>query len=213
MAERAGLPRPVPGVKVFVAGQRLALPVEGDGEYLLDAAAGERGHSARAAISGKMTLALAGKIPPGYHQLTLTQGAQTWDCRVIVAPKRCYEPDALLAGKKLWGACVQLYTLRSDSNWGIGDFGDLNLLLKNIAERGGAFVGLNPIHALYPANPAAASPYSPSSRRWLNVVYIDVGAVDDFRQSEAAQRWWQLARYAATINRPHVPVTRWTTPA
>lgn len=189
--ERRQASTPVPGVKVFVAGQRLALPVEGDGEYLWTLQL-ESGATQRGRISGKMTLALAGKIPPGYHQLTLTQDAQTWECRVIVAPKRCYEPDALLAGKKLWGACVQLYTLRSDSNWGIGDFGDLSLLLKKIAERGGAFVGLNPIHALYPANPAAASPYSPSSRRWLNVVYIDVSAVDDFRQSEAAQRWWRL---------------------
>ena len=112
---------------------------------------------------------------------------------MIVAPKRCYEPEALLAGKKLWGACVQLYTLRSENNWGIGDFGDLGTLVSEVAARGGAFVGLNPIHALYPGNPEAASPYSPSSRRWLNVIYIDVDAVADFQQSEAAQRWWQAA--------------------
>jgi len=182
---------PVPAVKVFVSGSRLALPVGGEGEYAwtlkLESGAIQQGR-----ISGKMTLALPGKIPAGYHQLTLTQDAQQWDCRVIVAPKRCYEPDALLAGKKLWGACVQLYTLRSENNWGIGDFGDLRLLLKKVAERGGAFVGLNPIHALYPANPVAASPYSPSSRRWLNVIYIDVSAVDDFRLSDAAQQWWNL---------------------
>lgn len=182
---------PVPAVKVFVSGSRLALPVGGEGEYAwtlkLESGAIQQGR-----ISGKMTLALPGKIPAGYHQLTLTQDAQQWDCRVIVAPKRCYEPDALLAGKKLWGVCVQLYTLRSENNWGIGDFGDLRLLLKKVAERGGAFVGLNPIHALYPANPVAASPYSPSSRRWLNVIYIDVSAVDDFRLSEAAQQWWNL---------------------
>lgn len=182
---------PVPAVKVFVSGSRLALPVRGEGEYAwtlkLESGAIQQGR-----ISGKMTLALPGKIPAGYHQLTLTQDAQQWDCRVIVAPKRCYEPDALLAGKKLWGACVQLYTLRSENNWGIGDFGDLRLLLKKVAERGGAFVGLNPIHALYPANPVAASPYSPSSRRWLNVIYIDVSAVDDFRLSDAAQQWWNL---------------------
>ena len=180
---------PVPSVKVFVTGSRLALPVGGEGEYAWTLKL-ESGVTQKGRISGKMTLALPGKIPAGYHQLTLTQDAQQWECRVIVAPKRCYEPDALLAGKKLWGACVQLYTLRSENNWGIGDFGDLNLMLKNVAERGGAFVGLNPIHALYPANPVAASPYSPSSRRWLNVIYIDVGAVDDFRQSDAAQQWW-----------------------
>jgi len=180
---------PVPPVKVFVSGSRLALPVSGEGEFGWTLQL-ENGATQQGRISGKMTLALPGKIPAGYHQLTLTQDAQQWDCRVIVAPKRCYEPDALLAGKKLWGACVQLYTLRSENNWGIGDFGDLNLMLENVARRGGAFVGLNPIHALYPANPVAASPYSPSSRRWLNVIYIDVSAVDDFKQSQEAQIWW-----------------------
>ncbi|MGU0057165.1 hypothetical protein ACVXG7_24535 [Enterobacter hormaechei] len=40
-------------------------------------------------------------------------------------------------------------------------------MLASVGERGGAFIGLNPIHALYPANPESASPYSPSSRRWL----------------------------------------------
>ncbi len=182
---------PVPVVKVFVTGNRLALPVAGDGEYgwklQLETGATQQGR-----VSGKMTLALPAKIPEGYHKLTLTQGAQHWDCRVIVAPKRCYESDALLSGKKLWGACVQLYTLRSANNWGIGDFGDLSVMLKNVAERGGAFVGLNPIHALYPANPVAASPYSPSSRSWLNIIYIDVGVLDDFTRSEQAQQWWHL---------------------
>ncbi len=74
---------------------------------------------------------------------------------------------------------------------GIGDFGDLRAMLPEIARRGGSFIGLNPIHALYPANPESASPYSPSSRRWLNVIYIDVNAVEDFQRSEEAQAWWQ----------------------
>ncbi len=106
---------------------------------------------------------------------------------MIVAPKRCYEPQALLNKQKLWGACVQLYTLRSEKNWGIGDFGDLKAMLVDVAKRGGSFIGLNPIHALYPANPESASPYSPSSRRWLNVIYIDVNAVEDFHLSEEAR--------------------------
>ncbi len=182
---------PVPGVKVFTAGTRLALPVTGNGEYQWQLQQ-ENGSTQQGRISGDMTLVLPGKLPPGYHQLTLTRGGQQWPCRVIITPKRCYEPEALLAGKKLWGACTQLYTVRSENNWGIGDFGDLQLLLKQIAERGGAFVGLNPIHALYPANPAAASPYSPSSRRWLNVIYIDVNAVEDFRLSDDARQWWAL---------------------
>jgi hypothetical protein len=58
-------------------------------------------------------------LPEGYHTLTLTQDGDRWHCRVIVAPARCYEPQALKDGKKLWGTCVQLYTLRSEKNWGL----------------------------------------------------------------------------------------------
>ncbi|MEW7000185.1 hypothetical protein M5585_04535 [Serratia ureilytica] len=63
-------------------------------------------------VGARKTLTLPGDLPAGYHQLTLSQGARQWSCRVIVAPRRCFEPNALLTGKKLWGACVQLYTLR-----------------------------------------------------------------------------------------------------
>lgn len=77
-------------------------------------------------------------LPLGYHSLQLSDGQRQWQCRIIIAPARCHEPDALLTGRKLWGACVQLYTLRSAHNWGIGDFGDLAQLIGQIALRGGA---------------------------------------------------------------------------
>lgn len=196
--QQADIDAPLPRVKVFVKGSRLALPVGGEGEFQWQLAL-EGGAVQQGRTSAKMTLALPGRIPAGYHQLTLTQESQSWTCRIIVAPKRCYEPDALLAGKKLWGACVQLYTLRSENNWGIGDFGDLRQLVNEMGQRGGAFVGLNPIHSLYPGNPVAASPYSPSSRRWLNVIYIDVGAVEDFQLSDEAQRWWREPQTQKTL--------------
>lgn len=182
---------PLPNVQVFTAGSKMTLPLEGHGEFtwLLRTEEGKqhKGH----AIAGTK-LALPAKLPEGYHSLTISQNDQQWQCRVIVAPKRCFEPEALLQDKKLWGACVQLYTLRSEHNWGIGDFGDLQRMLVEVAKRGGSFIGLNPIHALYPANPESASPYSPSSRRWLNVIYIDVNAVDDFLLSDEAQAWWHM---------------------
>ncbi|ARB83011.1 MULTISPECIES: 4-alpha-glucanotransferase [Yersinia] len=180
---------PLPVVKVFTFGSPMQLPMAGSGDYHWQLQT-EKGELHQGRISAKKTLTLPSSLPQGYHRLILEQGLQQWQCSIIVAPKRCYEPDALLAGKKLWGACVQLYTLRSEHNWGIGDFGDLSQMLEQVGERGGAFIGLNPIHALYPANPQSASPYSPSSRRWLNVVYIDVNRVDEFQHSEAAQLWW-----------------------
>lgn len=128
-------------------------------------------------------------LPLGYHQLMVTnkRDSSCYCMRIIVAPPSCYKQPELQQGKKLWGPSIQLYTLKSAHNWGMGDFGDLQHLVKDIASRGGDFVGLNPIHALFPANPEAASPYSPSSRRWLNVFYIDVTMVPEFTHSEALQ--------------------------
>ncbi|MFM2483316.1 4-alpha-glucanotransferase [Celerinatantimonas sp. YJH-8] len=133
--------------------------------------------------------------PPGYHQLQLSDGTKTQTITLIVTPRRCYQ-NPLLAWHRLWGSCIQLYTLRSAHNWGIGDFADLEDWIERTAAQGAAFVGLNPIHALYPAMPEQASPYSPSSRRWLNIIYISVPVLDDFQQSHWAQRWF------------HAPITQ-----
>lgn len=185
-----GKTHPVPSVLVRQPGQDNAVPVAGKDSFRWQLTT-EAGRQYQGQVRGGENLPLPARLPTGYHELTLTKGEQRWSCRVIIAPKRCYEPQALKAQEKLWGACIQLYTLRSERNWGIGDFGDLQAMLPEIAGRGGAFIGLNPIHALYPANPESASPYSPSSRRWLNVIYIDVNAVEDFHLSNEAQAWWK----------------------
>ena len=77
-------------------------------------------------------------------------------------------------GRRLWGVAVQLYTVRSHDNWGIGDFSDLKALIRWLAPRGAGFIGLNPLHALAPADPQRASPYSASNRHFLNLLYIAV---------------------------------------
>ena len=181
---------PLPPVAIFRQGepQILSPVLLTAADWRLTSEAGER-WSGRCAAGETLILP---ELPDGYHQLTLEYEAQGYSCCIIVAPPRCYEPAALLAGESLWGSCIQLYTLRSATNWGIGDFGDLRRMIVETAQRGGAFVGLNPLHALFPAEPESASPYSPSSRRWLNILYIDVSAVPDFQQSEAAQAWWRL---------------------
>ena len=181
---------PLPPCKVLLYQRQQQLSIGGSGQYQWHLVT-EKGRTFNGEVTGGDMLLLPARLPEGYHQLRLIEGQKQWVCRIIVAPKRCYEPPALKQGEKLWGACVQLYTLRSEQNWGMGDFGDLQRMVAELAQRGGAFIGLNPIHALYPSQPENASPYSPSSRRWLNVLYIDVAAVPDFRQSEEAQRWWQ----------------------
>ena len=71
-----------------------------------------------------------------------------------------------------WGVFCQLYELRSDRNWGIGDFTDLADLARICGEAGADFLGVNPLHALFLAAPGHCSPFSPSNRRFLNPLYI-----------------------------------------
>jgi len=129
-------------------------------------------------------------LPMGYHKLSVQLGdLELASSSIIKVPQRCFIPDDIEKGKKIWGLSVQLYCLRSERNWGIGDFTDLTFLVKQAAAQGADFVGLNPIHELYPANPDICSPYGPSSRRWLNYLYIDVEQVPEF-ENKAVQTWF-----------------------
>ncbi len=135
-----------------------------------------------------LELELPGKIPVGYHQISLKGATLNGSCRLIVVPETCYEPPSLMAGGKIWGSSIQLYTLRSDSNWGIGDFSDLKQLGVALAKQGANIIGLNPIHSLYPANPLHCSPYSPSSRNFINPLYIDVTVLSEYQACEKIQK-------------------------
>jgi 4-alpha-glucanotransferase len=126
-------------------------------------------------------------LPPGYHELAVKIGAASDRCALIICQPKCYEPAAIQAGRRLWGVAAQLYTLRSQVNWGMGDFADLKVLIRWAASFGAGFIGLNPLHALAPADPVRSSPYSASSRHFLNVLYIAVPAVAEFRDCAAAR--------------------------
>jgi 4-alpha-glucanotransferase len=136
----------------------------------------------------------------GYHQLALKiEGDDDhFSQSLIVVPERCYQPDTFQSQKQ-WGISVQLYAVKSDSNWGVGDFADLGRLVKHLAAQGADFVGLNPIHALYPAMPESASPYSPSSRRWLNIIYLSVAQMPGFAQCAALQQQLSQADFQAQL--------------
>jgi 4-alpha-glucanotransferase len=129
-------------------------------------------------------------LPYGYHRLWLEKedGAPLGTTGLVVAPARSFEPDAIHAGARVWGPAIQLYTLRSPRNWGIGDFTDLAGFTVAAAKLGADLVGLNPLHALFPADPSLCSPYSPSSRHFLNVLYIDPEAVPEFADCVTARR-------------------------
>lgn len=105
-----------------------------------------------------------------------------------------------LGHDRLWGLSVQLYGLRSGRNWGIGDFTDLGDLAEIMASTGAAAIGINPLHALFPAEPGHCSPYSPSSREFLNPLYIDLEAAPEWRAVRSpGRRPATFARDLATV--------------
>lgn len=129
-------------------------------------------------------------LPPGYHELEARiAGRAAHRCLLIMSPPVCFEPPEITAGRRLWGVAVQLYTIRSRDNWGIGDFGDLKTLIRWLGPRGAGFIGLNPLHALAAADPERASPYSASDRHFLNVLYIRVPEVPECADSPAIRAY------------------------
>jgi 4-alpha-glucanotransferase len=147
-------------------------------------------------------LPLPADLPPGYHRLQIDlEHAGRESCALIVAPQKCFEPSELARGDRLWGVAVQLYALRSDNNWGIGDFSDLAELLRLAAGAGAGFVGISPVHALFPSDPMLYSPYSASSRHALNVLFIDVTSVLEVQGSRRAQALMADAGFRARLTR------------
>ncbi|MDO9242602.1 MAG: 4-alpha-glucanotransferase [Rhodocyclaceae bacterium] len=149
---------------------------------------------------GRPGVFLHGQCPPtgelelspietlGYHRIEFRRDAITHSMPLIVVPQRCHQPVAIQEGGRIWGLTVQLYGVRSARNWGIGDFTDLGDLLALTAAVGGDLVGVNPLHALFPDNPAHISPYSPSQRGFVNVLYLDVAAVAELSSCAEAKR-------------------------
>jgi (1->4)-alpha-D-glucan 1-alpha-D-glucosylmutase len=147
-------------------------------------------------------LALEPAAAPGYHRLELLhRGRAAGESSLVVAPRTCYRPPTLEGDGRVWGVAAQLYGVRSERNWGMGDFTDLRALVDQWGTRGAGVVGVNPLHALFPHNPAHASPYSPSSRLFANVLYLDVEALDDFRECEEARRLVRSADFQSRLKR------------
>lgn len=140
-------------------------------------------------------VSLPADLPPGYHELLINDARTT----LILAPRRCWLPPTLDKGGKAWGITAQLYLLRSLTDWGLGDFGDLVRLARIAAAENADVIGLNPLHALFLDSPEAASPYSPASRLWLNPLYIDVEGVPELMADEATQALLQDEAFKARL--------------
>lgn len=116
----------------------------------------------------------------GYYEAEFRRGSDVLQrFALLVPPSRCSSVAEVFGGARAVGVMVNLYTLRSEANWGVGDFGDVRRMLKHLDPLGVGFVGLSPVHATGNRG-SGASPYYPSSRRFLNPLYLDVSTVSGY---------------------------------
>ncbi len=137
-------------------------------------------------------LRLPGPLGLGHHRvrLTVASARREWvnEQTLIVAPARCVSPARVLGERRAFGLTANLYTVRSASNWGVGDLTDLGALASWVGSCGGDFVGVNPLHALLNRGPDVG-PYSPVSRIFRNPIYIDVARVPELARAPHVREW------------------------
>jgi glycogen operon protein len=111
-------------------------------------------------------------LPIGRYRL-IVDGAE---CALTIAPPKAESLNAAL--HKRFGVAVQLYALRrtasDNGDQGIGDFAALAIAGETASSAGAAYVGVSPLHMLFPNERDRASPYYPSDRRFLDPIFIDV---------------------------------------
>ncbi|MEX1230554.1 MAG: 4-alpha-glucanotransferase [Planctomycetaceae bacterium] len=135
------------------------------------------------------------QLPYGYHRLTLeVAGAPSSEALIISAPNRAYTGNA---SRRDWGCFLPLYALKSERNWGAGDFTDLKNLAKWMSNRGGSVLGTLPMLAAFLDQPYEPSPYAPCSRLAWNEFYVDVADVPELADSPRAS---ELMHSSAVID-------------
>ncbi len=118
---------------------------------------------------------LPGLVPVGYQQVSID--GQTFT--LAVAPARCYSVADAVDNPipRAWGLSVQLYGLRRPGDGGFGDTQALEDLARVAGERGAEALAISPLHAMFSSDTKRYSPYSPSSRLFLNSLYCAPGTI------------------------------------
>ncbi|MDO5629772.1 MAG: 4-alpha-glucanotransferase, partial [Mobilicoccus sp.] len=152
---------------------------------------------------GEATFEVPDDVPLGWHTLHADHpGSGVTTSALVVAPARLNLPERVAAhGAK--GLMNQIYSVRSQHSWGVGDFGDVaELGAWSARDLGADFMLINPVHAAEPTAPMEASPYLPTSRRFVNPLYIRVEDIPEVAYLPASTRAEvaELAERAARLN-------------
>ncbi len=143
-------------------------------------------------------------LGPGYHSLrvAIEQAGRLEEAQqtLIVAPSACTTVEDKIGQRRTFGLWANLYSVRSPRAWGAGDIGDLRTLLELAAREGAAFVGVNPLHALWNRG-EHVSPYAPISRLHRSLLYLEIAAVPELDSCSAARERVASPEFAGTLER------------
>lgn len=139
-------------------------------------------------LTGQASFELPADLPLGYHRLQGTVAAGQTEVTLVVSPPFLGFPAAMGA-KRVWGYATQLYSITSEGSWGIGDLLDLaDLATWSATQQYAGLVLVNPLHAAEPMPPLEPSPYLPTSRRYVNPLYIRPEAVPEYAELDEPAR-------------------------
>ncbi len=137
---------------------------------------------------GEASFELPAGMPLGYHRLVLVVDGREIESTLIVTPAWLGFPRQM-GQKRIWGYATQLYSVASRDSWGVGDLVDLeDLTVWSATQTYAGYVLINPLHAAQPVTPLEPSPYLPSSRRYVNPLYIRPESIPEYATLPAADR-------------------------
>jgi 4-alpha-glucanotransferase len=195
--------RVLPPVVVVRAGRQVHVPVHvthGDGVdvWVELEGTGERREVGQADVPvpprtvdgrevGRATFTTPPDLPLGWHVLRAVGPSADASTPLVVTPDHLELPQAV-RDRRAWGFMTQLYSIRSRASWGVGDLADLAEIAWLSAREGADFVLVNPLHAAEPQVPMTPSPYLPTSRRFVNPLYVRVEDVREAAYLQSADR-------------------------
>lgn len=128
---------------------------------------------------GEATFRIPADLPLGWHRLQLKSNDLFKECALVITPARLSTTDSYV-DQPTTGVMAQMYSVRSRESWGIGDFHDMGQLAEILATEAGAdYLLVNPMHAGEPFPPVEDSPYLPTTRRFINPIYLRIEDVPE----------------------------------
>lgn len=144
-------------------------------------------------VLGEATFELAADLPLGWHHIVAEVDGPPLEpaslrSTLVVTPERLELPGAV-ADRRVVGLMAQLYQVRSAGSWGVGDLRDLaELATWAAAAHDADFILVNPLHAAEPVPPMESSPYLPTTRRFVNPLYLRVEDIAEVASLDASGR-------------------------